>query len=378
MSRFTLIGFLALLAAVAAAVMVLLTRTAPDPVAEVPIPPPPTDPPPAVAVAPAPQPAERPAQPEVGLTKLPGHDDLKLVVDPPGPVRVYPGMSPGVEIKLVNTSRTKSHPVVRPGDGSEAGWCEPYTFLSATLDRPDGKMVELKREPYGRCGLYDGEWVKRVVTLKPGDSIPVHWYNLVPFDLQEEGTVTMRVHYRYAGRQSHKDVTKAEPAADRGGMGDVPPFEVVSDPIRVEVVRPLDLKLTLKRPAVKAGEEFTLPELLGLELTRRGDEPLGPVLNEPCYAGTVHLFVEVASDGSPDIEGGCIGNPAWMSLPRLEPAVGEMIDLFAQKKSLSENFNRPWKSRKAGVLRIFAQYSPNQRGGVPLFKSNPVELTITP
>ncbi|MEO2090759.1 MAG: hypothetical protein ABGY75_14840, partial [Gemmataceae bacterium] len=223
-------------------------------------------------------------------------------------------------------------------------------------------------------------WVKWVVTLRPGESIPIRgWCDLVPFDLQEEGTVAMRVHYRYAGRESHKEFTKADPAADRGGMGDVPPFEVVSDPIRVEVVRPFDLKLMLKRPTVKVREEFTLPELLGLELTRRGNEPLGPVLNEPCYAGTVHLFAEVVSDGGlPVTEGGFIGDPAWMQLPRLEPVAGERIDLFALKKSLSENFNRPWKGRRGGMLRIHARYSPNERGGVPLFKSNTVELTITP
>lgn len=364
MKRAVLIGALALLTAAVAAVVFL--QFAPGPIAEAP--------PPSTTPTPPPPPVATPTPPEIVLPELPGHDDLKLVPDAPGPFRVYPGVTPNVALKLVNTSPTRSHPVVKPGDGSEVGWCEPYTFLSATLTRPTGETVKLTREQYGRCGLFDADWTKRVVTLKPGESIPVSWPDLVPFDFQEEGTVAMRVHYRYAGLEPHKDVTKAEPAADLGGMKGVPPFEVVSDPIRVEVVRPFDLKLTLKQPTVKVGEWFTLPDLLTAELTRLKKDPV----QDPKAQGKLILHAEEKFGYGAWVFEGEACHSINEYLPVQNPNVGESVELFASLNPKSEQvqkWHRPSRARRGGSLILQLEYVGTDCGKL---KSNPVELTITP
>lgn len=128
MSRVTLIGFLALLAAVAVAVF-----TPPTPLARIPG-----------------TTASSQSDPYAHIAT-----DLKLVLDYPETFRIHPAYRYVPTGILVNMSRTREYPVLIPGDASEVGWTEPHTFVTGTLTRPNGQVVKLKPAQYGRCGNYN-------------------------------------------------------------------------------------------------------------------------------------------------------------------------------------------------------------------------------
>src|SRR5436309_11581542 len=93
-------------------------------------------------------------------------DDLKLELELKGDPEIYPGSYPGFEVRLVNRSKWSTHPVVRPGDGSQEGRREPHVYFTATVDRGDGRPIPVPPENYGYCGLFKWAWVQDAIELK--------------------------------------------------------------------------------------------------------------------------------------------------------------------------------------------------------------------
>ncbi len=127
---------------------------------------------------------------------------------------------------LTNRSRN-SMLVVKPGDGSESGWREPYVYYSARR-WTDGRWQEVERQPIGRCGLYNADWTKDVVTLKPGQSLELgDWlpdlessFKLTP------GKYRFCLHYRYSqGGNKESKAGFPVPTSLKG----VSPYEVRSN-----------------------------------------------------------------------------------------------------------------------------------------------------
>ncbi|MHC4819733.1 MAG: hypothetical protein ACYTF8_16935, partial [Planctomycetota bacterium] len=83
---------------------------------------------------------------------------------------------------------------------------EPHIFFSA--QHGDTKIGA---NGIGRCGVFDDNWHKDTMELKPGASITIHEW-LAPahalFRFEKDGA---------------------------GPMGDIPAFEVVSQPVEIEV-----------------------------------------------------------------------------------------------------------------------------------------------
>jgi hypothetical protein len=356
MSRVTLIAFLALLAAVAVAVF-----TSPTPLARIPgTTPPSSESDPFARIA----------------------TDLKLVVDRPGPFRVQPGFLLRLGGNLVNLSRTP-YPVVRPGDGSLSGRGEPHVFMTATLTRRNGEVVELKPGRAVGCGNYDTQWALRVPTLRPGESLPIPRVNGVRLD--EEGTVTARVHYRYSAKPS--DLLTALPGqpighgVTHGRMAGCPPFEVVSDPVSVEVASPYTLKVELKKAEVKVGEKFVLPELMTATVTRTGgDPPGGPAFGPQSLSVFCVSFERRAEfDGGWESEAAPFHDYVTARLPPRQLEVGESVELIslltAADTARARHWNRTWTARTSGSLTVRVGCYGEQVGAL---NANPVELTIAP
>ncbi|MFT7622289.1 MAG: hypothetical protein ACI9WU_001457 [Myxococcota bacterium] len=108
------------------------------------------------------------------LLTAPPTTDLQIAAALKTPDTVEPGAQIKLEAHLVNHSRTITHRVVRPGDGSEVAWREPYVFYSAEADSGDGVWRPVAKRPGGRCGLYDHDWPKDVLDLKPGERMQIN------------------------------------------------------------------------------------------------------------------------------------------------------------------------------------------------------------
>ncbi|MEO2089299.1 MAG: hypothetical protein ABGY75_07360 [Gemmataceae bacterium] len=308
--------------------------------------------------------------------------DLKLVVDQPGPRRVYPGHRLRLSGTLVNLSHTRSYPVVRPGDGSYDGRGEPYTFMTATLTRPGGEAIDLKRVQVGKCGIYDTQWALRVETLRPGESIPIR--GVIGFPLDEEGTVVARLFYRYTARPSDLFVTSLSHPTGRGvthgRMAGVPPFEVVSDPVRVEVVRPHSLKLDLKKAEPRVGEKFVPSELITATLTQTGEDPFGGPVFGPHSLNILCMSFErrTTLDGGRGAGATPFQDYVSARLPVRHMKVGESVELFSLldgDSDLLRQWRHAWTARTPGSLTVRVWCYGEEMG---LVNADPIELTIAP
>ena len=148
--------------------------------------------------------------------------DLRLEVKLVTKTKVKRGEAIRFKVTLRNVSKKHMRKIVKPGDGSESGWREPHIFFSAQFGG-----VKITPNGIGRCGLFDEDWRKDVVDLKPGESIKINDW-LAPahalFRFEKDGKYKLSVHYRYTGGND-----------DPGRMGKIPAFEVVAEPVEIDV-----------------------------------------------------------------------------------------------------------------------------------------------
>lgn len=125
--------------------------------------------------------------------------------------------------------------VVKPGDGSESGWREPYIYYSAQRWR-DGRWEEVERQPIGRCGLFNSDWTKDVVALKPGQSLELgDWLPDLESSFQlDPGKYRFYLHYQYS-QGANKESKAGFPVPE--SLEGVPAYEVVSN-------KPVELTVT--------------------------------------------------------------------------------------------------------------------------------------
>jgi hypothetical protein len=160
-------------------------------------------------------------------------NDLVLEATLTSPAQARPDSRIELSVALRNTSATRTHHVVKPGDGSEVGWREPHVYFTATLTGKDGVARDVPEANVGRCGLYDADWVKDVVALAPGETLEIKDWLMSPdvaLVLDQPGQIALRVHYAFrpsAAKRSDGAVTPTGPIAD------VPDFELVSEPIAI-------------------------------------------------------------------------------------------------------------------------------------------------
>jgi hypothetical protein len=215
-------------------------------------------------------------RPEPDITR-----DLKLVAELKPGTTVEAGTKVWISLALANTSKVFTYPVVKPGDGSEVGWREPYVYFTAERLAADGQWVPAERERYSRCGVCDGDWPKDVVDLKPGERLSLDSPDgAIPPEFQFPGRVRVFGHYAY--RASGGKRGEPRPEDQRGRMKGVPLFEVQSEPVEFEVIRPLDVRVRAKRP-LKAGVEYRLADVLEVTVTNTTDKPI-TVLSPTCAA----------------------------------------------------------------------------------------------
>ena len=190
------------------------------------------------------------AQPPVAPEPRPAPDraaayvrDLKLTATA-GARTVKADELPRVTLTLENTSKTESYFVVKAGDGSEAGWREPYVYFTAE-QQWRGKWEAIPSHGVGRCGLYSNEWWKDVVELKPGAKLVVAEMAYPTFRMPIDGKLRLTGHYAYRGGMNK---SFQQPPERRGLMGATSAFSITSNAVEFDVVRPNDGRPRSEQP----------------------------------------------------------------------------------------------------------------------------------
>ncbi len=282
------------------------------------------------------------------VTKDQIESDLKLVPKVFGDTRIIEaGTQPYIEFKLVNTSKTRTHKVVKPGDGSECGWRDPWVHVTAEQRGVDGSWTAMQRQSFGRCGLFDWDWAKDVVELKPGAELALSdWCSPARFEFQYPGKVRLTGHYAY--RATGGKDGKPRPDAERGLMTGVPLFEVRSEPVEFEVVRSFDVRAKVKK-ALKVGVEMKTSEVIEITVTNTSNkqQAVGNISQNGYGVGIAPYSESVTTIVFKDV-------PVYSALKFLAP--GETVTVFGGG-DFAGKVDGTWKGLKAGTVRVRVSYS---------------------
>jgi hypothetical protein len=273
--------------------------------------------------------------------------DLVLEAVVKSPASIQPGQAVEVSLVLRNQSREITYPVVKPGDGSEVGWREPYVYFTATVETAKGITVPVPQLGRGRCGLFAHDWPKDVILLKPGAEMPLNEW-LIPasgaLNFQEPGRIKLIAHYQYRAGLGKRPADPAAIAAS--AIAGVPAFAIVSKPVEFDVVRRLELQLKAKAP-LRAKTRTKLSDFLDLRLVNSSGEQIAAPI--PSYDGPVLLtlpfMAKVASIGSePKIEKRAAGDIEPVVLPP-----GQAISLLGPGANQVDGI---WEYPQAETIKI--------------------------
>ncbi|MBP3956103.1 hypothetical protein J8F10_12500 [Gemmata sp. G18] len=282
------------------------------------------------------------------VTKEQIESDLKLVPKVFGDTRIIEaGTQPYIDFKLVNTSKTRTHKVVKPGDGSECGWRDPWVHVTAEQRGVDGSWAAMQRLSHGRCGLYDSDWPKDAVELKPGAELALaNWYSPDRFEFQYPGKVRLTGHYAY--RAVNGKGGKPRLDTERGLMAGVPLFEVRSEPVEFEVVRSFDVRAKVKK-ALKVGVEMKASEVIEITVTNTSNkrQTVGNISQNGYGVGITPHSENASTIAFKDV-------PVYGELKFLEP--GETATVFGGG-DFAGKVDGSWRGIKAGTVRVRVSYS---------------------
>jgi hypothetical protein len=290
--------------------------------------------------------------------------DLRIHVEFKGDKTMQAGTLPLVSATLVNTSKKVTHRVIKPGDGSDVGWREPHVYWTATIDRGDGKWVDVPKADYGRCGLFGGDWPKSAIRLAPGEKIPLNQEPLLEF--QQAGRVRLRAHYSYEEGRGKLSRSRVAPERLDVLIG-VPAFEIVSEPVEFTVIRPLDVRVKVKRP-LRAQQPIRLSELLEITLVNQSMEAI------ECSSPTLHAEARLDLQ----IRGEYGGWRPRLSEQRSAYGIrrtlkaGEALPLLGATE-FANGLDGTWEYPEAGKVLLRAAYSTSARASI---QSDWVEVRV--
>lgn len=270
---------------------------------------------------------------------------LVLRVEMLTPSVLMAGQSPGFKIALANGSAVVSYRVVKPGDGSEVGWRDPYIHWTGEIDLGDGEFVPLTKVELGRCGLMNRYGDEDVIRLAPGEELPLHF--TPSFEFQQAGKVRLYAHYEYHAGQRPRHAKKSNPVV-LPSMNGVAPFTVTSPPVEFDIVRPYDAKVTVRK-ALKANATNRLSDILDVTFVNNTSRA---IRCDSHYSCNVRLDLQLSQDdrGSNWLETDSHSDKG--EVPGVVEANGTMSLVWPSR--FAGDFNGTIKTGKPGSLTIRA------------------------
>lgn len=258
---------------------------------------------------------------------------------------VLPGAPLRVKVVLANESK-QAIQVVRPGDGSDAGWREPVVNWTAHSVAADGTETRIERTPLLRCGNFAAEWTRDVVSLAAGATLDItdeFGWPTNRFDFQTAGRVRLRAEYEYrAGADARRADGKSGGTIDTGAMGATAPFRLVSNPVDIEVKRPIDVVVKVRR-AAKCGVAQRPEDLL--EVTAVGADGATVSLEPGAWVLTFEQAVSTCgADG---------WDETWKDPAKDAVTTGTSISLLGPRSPV-RRVSYPWTFAQPGEFRVIA------------------------
>ncbi len=198
---------------------------------------------------------------------------------------------------------------------------------------------------HARCGVFDSEWPKDVADLKPGEKLPLTtgWVGGPRLSFQYPGRVRLDGHY--ADRATGGKDGSPRPPEERGRMRGTPLFEVASEPVELEVVRPLDVRVRVKRP-LKVGEEAKVSDALDVTVTNTTGKPRA--VGIPGAVRGYRLGIRVHTGTRQETD--------WYSVPVADVPEATPTLQPGQSVSLTPGAGGQWKPETPWPARVFVQH----------------------
>lgn len=292
---------------------------------------------------------------------------LRLVAELKGPASITAGSRPSIEVALLNTSKTTTYRVVKVGEGSYVGRGEPHVNWTGTIDSGDGARVPLSHVPRGGCGNTFDYWPDNAVALPPGARLVQDYPSM--FEYQRAGRVRLVANYAYKG--GGPDVEKQHPPEAIAFMKGVEPFELVSNPVEFEVVRPLDLQVRVRRP-VKVNEVVRLSEVLDVRLVNTGRQPIR--CPSPDRGRGTSVCLEI--DGGQDRTAIKLSEQNDPHSPTRTLQLGESVGLLGPG-GFSNGIDGAWSHPRVGRVRLRAVYRSDYDETAIFLRSEWAEVVVT-
>lgn len=223
------------------------------------------------------------------------------------------------------------------------------------------------------CGSGISDWARDAVELRPGELLQLPSDTYLPFVFDTAGLVTLRGHYAYrAGAARHGVLL---PPDQRGIMKDVPEFELVSRPIRFRVVRPLDIRVRVKR-TLKVGETYLSSDVFEVELVRQGPQPYELCSSKDRDGGPAAVYIGTVGESVVFGPSGDRGTHYYINRLRLD--LGDRVEVFGTGLAGAADDAR-WRALSPGTVKVRAAFRTNTGSGAsPTILSEWVEVRVEP
>ena len=300
----------------------------------------------------------------LALGAAPTPPELTVRAELESPPVIEPGERIQIKARLVNSSRTATLPIVLPGDGSESAWREPYVYYSAEAATGDEMWRPVGEGLRGRCGLYDDDWTDEIRTLAPGESVDLGWMSSPHWalDLPTSGRVRIRVHYAWR----HPSVTRSQRTAEGTPMEGIAPYEIVSDPIEIDIRGLLVVELKPAGRALRAGRARNLDRVFAAEVR-------GAVM-APVALGIIEIQFEVRGESASAGWRPHAQRVRGRDLPA-ELGRGGSLALVGGRRPA---FDGAWEYPKAETVQLRAILQRNVGAVHTTYKSNWIEVVVAP
>lgn len=299
--------------------------------------------------------------------------DLRLSLVLKTPQRTHPWWPILVEAWVENTS-SQPVPIVRATSWDDR--TEPTIQWQRTW--PDGRTAPLVSAEAGSCGMYDSNWVHRIVEVPPGGRERITAGGLAGrllADPERPDTFELRLEYGFHATPSRPMGQAEVPLEEDGRFGalaGVAPFRLVSNAVTLEVVPPslrsqeLERELSVEVELVDDGRFLAWEEPRGRARLRNDSTRTQRIPHPDGCMGLVRRGGPLATGWSPE--------------HTLELRAGETLEFPLEKAMLGRDWREHaettlelvyrWDARPAGLNHdapdVIAAYGP--LGDLPPFE----------